>query len=137
MSNIVKLFGYGSLTDKRIQNILFKRNLKMIPAKLHNWITYVCSEGYLGITRNKNTYVMGYLIELTKEEIKICDLWEEIPIYEKEFLEIEIVEDDLFRKVYAYTRQLNSQLSEFKKYKLLESDYLIQEANLFMKKLMI
>jgi gamma-glutamylcyclotransferase (GGCT)/AIG2-like uncharacterized protein YtfP len=134
MNDNIKVFAYGCLKNKRIQSILFGKELKMVPAKLNDWILYTCPEGYFGITPNKGFFVEGYIIDIKKKDLKISDLWEEVPTYQKEYLDV-YIDDNTKEKVLIYTRRTDVPYEKYSKNKKLSIDYIIQEANLFMKKI--
>jgi len=73
---VLKVFSYGTLKDPNIQLQLFNRTIQGRSAKINNWILFTNIEGYFCITQGSDT-IYGTILELTKEEIKIADKYEE------------------------------------------------------------
>jgi gamma-glutamylcyclotransferase (GGCT)/AIG2-like uncharacterized protein YtfP len=100
-----KLFVYGSLRDKGVQNILFGRNPESVPYTLKGYKLVVCEDGYYTVCINHCTFVYGQILTLTGEELAICDMWEEVPVYERRLLQP--LED-----VYIYIKDIDKEPSK-------------------------
>lgn len=80
-----KLFAYGTLKDKDIQENIFGHSLKGVPDRLIGYVVdYIQIEEEFGIakypiinaTENPQDIVTGILYEITKEEVGFADTYE-------------------------------------------------------------
>lgn len=99
-----KLFCYGTLMDEEIQQILFGEKLIMQEASLYGWKKYQGKDGYLFISRACDGVIYGNVIELTPKQLKIADLWEEVPVYKREKVNVVLKKDLSEELVWVYTK---------------------------------
>jgi gamma-glutamylcyclotransferase (GGCT)/AIG2-like uncharacterized protein YtfP len=80
-----KLFAYGTLKDKNIQENIFGRSLKGSPDKLIGYVVeYIEIEEEFGMekypiiiaTENPNDIVSGLLYEITDQDLNLADTYE-------------------------------------------------------------
>ena len=98
------LFSYGTLMDSDIQSALFGRSVPCEKAVLHGWARYLSADGYIFIKPEKGDRVGGVLLYLSNHELGTADLWEEVPVYDRERVSVTLPDDDR-QSVWAYTRR--------------------------------
>jgi gamma-glutamylcyclotransferase (GGCT)/AIG2-like uncharacterized protein YtfP len=78
------LFAYGTLLDPSLQRLLFGAELSRCPAVIPGWTRRVGADGYLFIRPFVGERVDGQLLTLSNKQLAIADLWEEVPLYNRE-----------------------------------------------------
>lgn len=80
-----KLFAYGTLKDKNIQENIFGRTLKGVPDRLIGYvINYIEIEEEFGLekypiitaTNNPDDIVTGLVYDITEEDVHLADTYE-------------------------------------------------------------
>lgn len=98
------LFVYGTLKDKDVQKILFEKELNCKEARLYDWAVFEDVDGYYYISRSNDDVVEGLVLELNAKQLEIADKWEEVPIYNREKVQIVIDETGSKETVWVYTK---------------------------------
>tara|TARA_R110002050_G_scaffold165656_2_gene296093 strand:- start:12696 stop:13112 length:417 start_codon:yes stop_codon:yes gene_type:complete len=97
------LFAYGTIADPEFFGYLLKRKPVYAKAWLLDYKLLVNPEsGYLFVKPAQGHQVTGQLAEITAEELEILDLWEEVPFYQREVLEVQATAGTL--KAFVYTQ---------------------------------
>ncbi|WP_159523293.1 gamma-glutamylcyclotransferase family protein [Sunxiuqinia indica] len=98
-----QLFVYGTIGDPEFFECLLKRKPKYKAGRLSNYSLYVNPEsGYLFVKPDQGSTVSGKLVEVNEKEVKILDLWEDVPFYERETVSIEC--DSGLENAFVYTQ---------------------------------
>ncbi|MGQ8338550.1 gamma-glutamylcyclotransferase family protein [Sunxiuqinia sp. A32] len=104
-----QLFVYGTIGDFEIFKLLLDREPVYRNARLNNYGLYIHPEnGYLFVKPHPNQSVTGKVVEVSDDELKILDLWESVPLYQRSILDIEI--DNQNKKAFVYTQHNTSGL---------------------------
>lgn len=98
----IKLFAYGTLTDQTIQKALLGKELAATEAILANFRLYEASDGYYFVQREQGYRVKGVVLTVTEQQLKVIDLWEEVPVYIREKATINTTNG--IEDVFIYTR---------------------------------
>ena len=97
------LFAYGTIADPEFFGYLLKREPVYEKGKLLDYELLVNPEsGYLFVKPACGNQVAGQLIEITSEELEILDLWEGVPFYQREILEVQSTTKTV--KAFVYTQ---------------------------------
>jgi gamma-glutamylcyclotransferase (GGCT)/AIG2-like uncharacterized protein YtfP len=97
------LFSYGTLANPEYLELLLKRIPKFTEAVLPGYGLFVHPEnGYLFVKPAPRQSVTGKLFEINPEEMKLLDLWEEVPLYQRELLDIQTKQGPA--KAFVYTQ---------------------------------
>jgi gamma-glutamylcyclotransferase (GGCT)/AIG2-like uncharacterized protein YtfP len=84
------LFAYGTIADPEFFGHLLQREPMYERARLLDYQLLVHPEsGYLFVKPARGSQVSGQLVEITSEEMEILDLWEGVPFYQREVLEVQ------------------------------------------------
>lgn len=75
------LFAYGTLMDEGLQRILLGRLAAYSPATLPGHRLFSDVDGYYYVWPQPGSQVAGLLLDLTPAELRVTDLWEEVPHY--------------------------------------------------------
>jgi len=98
------LFAYGTIADPEFFGYLLKRDPVYQKARLLNYQLLVNPEsGYLFVKPEQGNQVTGQLVEISPEELEILDLWEGVPFYEREILDMQTTTGKV--KAYVYTQK--------------------------------
>lgn len=103
MESGIRLFSYGTLQEEEIQRILFNGPVRMVKAALMNWRIYTDAGGFHFIREERGFKVFGSILHITKEQLAVADLWEEVPAYER-FITDADMEGGGTTKVWVYTK---------------------------------
>ncbi len=96
------LFTYGTLADPEFFECLLNRTPSYQEAFLEDYQLWADPrDGYLFIKPGSGT-VSGKLVLLSPSEIELIDLWEEVPIYQRELLSV--ISKQKAVKAFVYTR---------------------------------
>ncbi|QSF13917.1 gamma-glutamylcyclotransferase family protein [Mycoplasma sp. Mirounga ES2805-ORL] len=107
------IFSYGTLQEEFVQKTIFKRKIDMIDAKLENFVIFADSTPYFGIIPSKDNEIYGKILEITEDELKLCDLWEDTPaLYQREIYEV--FANNLLYKVWIYNKKPNGEFKVIK-----------------------
>jgi gamma-glutamylcyclotransferase (GGCT)/AIG2-like uncharacterized protein YtfP len=97
------LFAYGTLSNPEYLQLLLERIPEFGDAVLPGYGVFVHPEnGYLFVKPAPRQAVEGKLFEINREEIKLLDLWEEVPLYQRELLDIQTKQGPA--KAFVYTQ---------------------------------
>ncbi len=97
------LFAYGTIADPEFFGYLLKREPVYEAARLLDYQLLVNPEsGYLFVKPAQGNQVAGQLLEITSEELEIVDLWEGVPFYQREVLEVQTNAGTV--KAFVYTQ---------------------------------
>ena len=97
------LFAYGTIADPEFFGYLLKREPVYKKARLLDYQLLVNPKsGYLFVKPVQGNQVTGQLVEITSEDMEILDLWEGVPFYEREVLEVQTTEGTI--KAFVYTQ---------------------------------
>ncbi|WP_321289872.1 gamma-glutamylcyclotransferase family protein [uncultured Sunxiuqinia sp.] len=98
-----QLFVYGTIADPEFFECLLKRKPIYKAGRMPNFSLFVNPEsGYLFVKPDQGSTVSGKLVEVNEEELKILDLWEDVPFYERETVLIEF--DSALENAFVYTQ---------------------------------
>lgn len=101
--NDVSLFVYGTISDPEFFEHLLLRKPVYRKALLKNYEQYINpTSGYLFVKPAQTKNVAGKLVKITKAELQILDLWEEIPFYDRQLLSVEC--DGQIEQAFVYTQ---------------------------------
>lgn len=104
------LFSYGTLSHPEYIQLLLKRLPKFEDGILWGFDLFIHPENkYLFIKPVKEKFVTGKLFEVTQKELKIIDLWEDVPLYSRELLAIKTQNSTI--KAFVYTQNETDGLS--------------------------
>lgn len=104
------LFSYGTLQSPMVQEKLFYRKVKMRTVTLDNHALFTCRDGFFTIAGKKGSSIRGAILEISKEELLVADLWEMAPdLYQRS--DIELVIDGLSIKAWIYKRFEDGQVA--------------------------
>ena len=99
----IPLFTYGTIGDAEIFERLLQRPPQYQSARLKNYGLFVHPDnGYLFVKPQPSEIVAGHLIWIDHQELQLLDLWEDLPLYQRELLEIETNTESL--KAFVYTQ---------------------------------
>lgn len=99
----ILLFVYGTIGDAGIFERLLKRPPVYQTAHLKNYQLFIHPEnGYLFVKPKKGQIVPGKLVSINQQELQLLDLWEDLPLYERELLSIESGFGE--QKAFVYTQ---------------------------------
>lgn len=98
------LFSYGTLMDIQIQKILFRQEIKMVDAALEDYKVYADIDGYYYVKEEIGQIIHGKILELTEEQIRITDEWEEVPKYIRKKVSVKL-EDGEYKEVLLYEKR--------------------------------
>ena len=85
----IYLFTYGTLSDPEYTQLLLNRLPVYANACLPGYNLLIHpGNGYLFVTKNPDKHVQGQLLEITPAELKLTDLWEDVPLYQRELLPV-------------------------------------------------
>ncbi len=97
------LFAYGTIADPEFFGYLLKREPVYGKGKLLDYQLLVHPEsGYLFVKPAQGKQVHGQLVEITLEELEVLDLWEGVPFYQREVLEVQTTTAKV--KAFVYTQ---------------------------------
>ena len=83
------LFAYGTLSDPEFIRLLLKRQPETMDAVLPDYGLFVHPEnGYLFVKPVPDKTVSGKLFEISEDELKLIDLWEDVSLYQRELLRV-------------------------------------------------
>jgi len=98
------LFVYGTLRDPEVQTALFGRKISGDVATLKGWSVYRSeSDGFLFIKPDPRDCVVGLVLRLSPDELRIADAWEDVPHYRRERLTAR--SDGVVMEAWTYTRR--------------------------------
>ncbi len=75
------LFVFGTLRDRAVLRALFGREPRIRSAVLGGHRTCIAPDGYLCLLSDAGSEVDGSLLDLSIEELRVADQWEEVPLY--------------------------------------------------------
>jgi len=85
----IYLFTYGTLSDPEYTQLLLNRLPVYTEACLPGYNLLIHpGNGYLFVTKDPDQQVPGQLLEVTPAELKLTDLWEDVPLYQRELLPV-------------------------------------------------
>lgn len=103
------LFAYGTIADAEFFGYLLQRKPVYKSARLLDYELLVNLEsGYLFVKPGQGSQVAGQLVEVTSEELEILDLWEGVPFYERETLEVQTANGPANAFVYSQNQASGS-----------------------------
>ena len=83
------LFTYGTLSDPEFIRLLLNRVPEYTGAILHGYELLVHPQnGYLFVKPKPGSTVKGCFFEITPDELRLIDCWEEVPLYERELKQV-------------------------------------------------
>lgn len=84
------LFSYGTFKDSNVQKSIFNREVSTKPAYLEGYSICADKDGYyyLNETQGTENKVNGLVLELSQRELWLADQWEEVPLYERERVQV-------------------------------------------------
>jgi gamma-glutamylcyclotransferase (GGCT)/AIG2-like uncharacterized protein YtfP len=83
------LFSYGTLKDEYVQNKIFGKSVPAKAAKLENHQVKIDADGFFHLVSG-NQSVYGLLLQLSNIDLLRADQWEEVPVYERERIQVEV-----------------------------------------------
>ncbi|HKJ42637.1 MAG TPA: gamma-glutamylcyclotransferase family protein [Sunxiuqinia sp.] len=100
---IIQLFVYGTIGDAEIFERLLKRAPVYQPARLKDYQLFVHPEnGYLFVKPAPDEVVEGKLVSVDEKELALLDLWEDLPLYQRELLTVK--SENGFQQAFVYTQ---------------------------------
>lgn len=96
-----KIFSYGTLMDRRLQKLLYSREIESKDAILDGY-TINCYDKYYNIIKRKGHSIKGKILYFTKDEVFYSDQWESVPLYRKK--NIIAKTDDGEEEVFVYIK---------------------------------
>jgi gamma-glutamylcyclotransferase (GGCT)/AIG2-like uncharacterized protein YtfP len=100
---MIPLFVYGTLRDEEYQRALFDRVFPPIPARLTGWMVVVAESGYFTIVESAQAHVDGALLELDDAALALADRWEDVPVYERRNVIVDVAGKP--RTAFVYVRK--------------------------------
>jgi gamma-glutamylcyclotransferase (GGCT)/AIG2-like uncharacterized protein YtfP len=97
------LFSYGTLRHPEVQLHLFGRTVKSEDAVLHGYRVVAGPDGYFFIEQDETTETAGELLFLTQEQVYRADQWEEVPLYVRSRVTVQLSNGDSV-SAWAYFR---------------------------------
>jgi acyl-CoA thioesterase I len=98
------VFVYGTLRDPAVQQALFGRAIPGDAAVLDGWAVYESeADGFLFIKPGETDRVSGLVLQMSREELRIADAWEDVPVYRRE--PVIVASGGSARNVWTYTRR--------------------------------
>lgn len=99
----ILLFVYGTIGDAGIFERLLKRPPVYQKARLKDYQLFIHpGNGYLFVKPVPGKVVNGKLVAISEQELELLDLWEDLPLYERELLSIESGSGK--QKAFVYTQ---------------------------------
>ncbi|MGD9930187.1 MAG: gamma-glutamylcyclotransferase family protein [Mangrovibacterium sp.] len=99
------LFSYGTLSDPEYIHLLLRRLPVYTEAVLPGYGLLIHpANGYLFVAPSFGNEVAGMLFEITASELLLLDLWEEVPLYEREQVSVRTIAGE-FREAYVYVQK--------------------------------
>ncbi|WKY48060.1 gamma-glutamylcyclotransferase family protein [Eubacteriaceae bacterium ES3] len=83
------LFSYGTLRDEYVQKKIFGKKIPSKSGKLSDYQVKMDADGFFNLVPG-NQCVYGRVLQLTSEELLRADQWEEVPVYEREKIQVEM-----------------------------------------------
>ncbi len=100
-----RLFSYGTLSDPEYIQLLLGRLPQYTEAVLFEYGLYTHpGNGYLFVKPEPAEKVAGMVFELSWRELELIDHWEDVPLYERELMNVETKEGDAI-EVFVYTQK--------------------------------
>jgi gamma-glutamylcyclotransferase (GGCT)/AIG2-like uncharacterized protein YtfP len=96
------LFSYGTLKDEYVQNKIFGKSVPAKAAKLENHQVKIDADGFFHLVLG-NQSVYGLVLELSNIDLLRADQWEEVPVYERERIQVEV--DGQVVEVWTYMKK--------------------------------
>jgi len=100
---LLPLFSYGTLRHPEVQLHLFGRTVKSEDAVLHGYRVVAGPDGYFFIEQDETTETAGELLFLTQEQVYRADQWEEVPLYVRSRVTVQLSNGDSV-SAWAYFR---------------------------------
>jgi len=99
------LFSYGTLSDPEYIQMLLRRLPDYRSAELPGYGLYTHpGNGYLFIKPEQGAFVRGQLFQLNWRELELIDYWEDVPLYERELLQVRTA-DGNWVETFVYTQK--------------------------------
>ncbi|MCW0484734.1 gamma-glutamylcyclotransferase family protein [Gaoshiqia sediminis] len=99
------LFSYGTLSDPEYIHLLLKRLPVYTEAVLPGYELLIHpANGYLFVAPSFGNEVAGMLFEITAKELLLLDLWEEVPLYEREEASVRTIAGEV-RNAFVYVQK--------------------------------
>ncbi len=128
MQNAEGLFSYGTLRDADIQAALYGECLPMQAASVAHWAVFVGEDGYLFAKPLQNAKIEGMLLQLDEKQLAITDLWEQVPLYQREMVRC-VTAEGRETLVWMYTkRETQGVRHHGTQIAALEKEMILQEA---------
>ncbi|MGJ8677340.1 MAG: gamma-glutamylcyclotransferase family protein [Akkermansiaceae bacterium] len=89
-----QLFVYGTLRDAAVQRVLFGEIVHSRPAILRGWGIKQGNGGYLFIRPEIDGVIQGEILSMTEKQLERADQWEEVPLYLREKVSVNLVVTD-------------------------------------------
>ncbi len=122
------LFSYGTLMDVDIQMELYGEYLPMQVASLSHWAAFVGQNGYLFAKPLQNAKIEGMLLQLNEKQLSITDLWEQVPLYQRERVHC-VAMDGKEIPAWIYTKRKTDGMRHYgTQIAALEKEEILQEA---------
>ncbi|WKY44919.1 gamma-glutamylcyclotransferase family protein [Eubacteriaceae bacterium ES2] len=96
------LFSYGTLREEFIQKKIFGRSIPSKAAKLEQHQLKMDADGFFYLVPG-NQCVYGRILQLSNIDLLRADQWEEVPVYERERIEVEV--DGQMVEVWTYLKK--------------------------------
>ncbi len=105
------LFSYGTLSDPEYIQLLLKRLPEYREAYLPDYELQTHPlNGYLFAKPCIGKKVSGFLFEISSKEIELIDLWEEVPLYQREIKWVTL-NNGKTQKAFVFTQKNTTGLS--------------------------
>jgi hypothetical protein len=103
---VMPLFAFGTLKDPAVLHALFGCEPPMRPAVFPGRKVLIAADGYLCLQLATGSTAEGMLLQLSLEQLRIADQWEEIPLYRRRRCQVQTSEG--MEEAYFYDRATDS-----------------------------
>ncbi len=96
------IFSYGTLSHPEYIQLILKRLPVFTEGILADYDLFIHPENqYLFVKPSLGRSVKGQLFEVTTDELKLIDLWEDVPLYKRETIKIKTGNTEVEAFVYT------------------------------------